>query len=125
MGYWLWGYYGLVAIFPANQLGKSRNVWTTGGYGLSGVWVIGVPTVVSSPSWRSLLTTSQMTVSLVSVRIGLSTIIDAFSEELLIDFGEMKGSHTGENMGAAVWDTMERYGLKEKVWYITFALFSR
>jgi hypothetical protein len=37
--------YGFFIIFPANQLGKSENVWVIGKYGLLEVWVIGVSTV--------------------------------------------------------------------------------
>ena len=34
-----------------------------------------------------------------------------FAEELLIDFQELIGQHSGENMAEAVWATMELYGL--------------
>jgi hypothetical protein len=44
------------------------------------------------------------------------------SEELLIDFRELLGEHSGENMAEAVWATMELYGLIGKVssgpWFI-------
>jgi len=36
-------------------------------------------------------------------------------EELLIDFQELIGSHSGENMAEAVWATMVLYGLIGKV----------
>jgi hypothetical protein len=36
-------------------------------------------------------------------------------EELLIDFRELIGPHSGENMAEAVWATMELYGLVGKV----------
>ena len=36
-------------------------------------------------------------------------------EELLIDFQELIGQHSGENMAEAVWATMELYGLIGKV----------
>lgn len=36
-------------------------------------------------------------------------------EELLIDFRELVGEHSGENMADAVWATLELYGLKERV----------
>ena len=36
-------------------------------------------------------------------------------EELLIDFRELIGEHSGENMAEAVYNTLELYGLKEKV----------
>ncbi|KAF7370018.1 Transposase-like protein [Mycena sanguinolenta] len=32
-------------------------------------------------------------------------------EECLIDFRELVGQHSGENMGAAVWQTVEKFGL--------------
>jgi hypothetical protein len=37
------------------------------------------------------------------------------TEELLIDFRELLGEHSGENMAEAVWATMELYGLIGKV----------
>jgi hypothetical protein len=37
------------------------------------------------------------------------------TEELLIDFRELIGEHSGENMAEAVWVTMELYGLIGKV----------
>jgi hypothetical protein len=33
-------------------------------------------------------------------------------DELLIDFQEVMGEHSGENLGAVVWNTLEIYGLK-------------
>ncbi|KAI0279967.1 hypothetical protein BC826DRAFT_880057, partial [Russula brevipes] len=36
-------------------------------------------------------------------------------EELLIDFRELLGEHSGENMAEAVWATMELYGLVGKI----------
>ena len=36
-------------------------------------------------------------------------------EEVLIDFKEIVGAHTGENMANLVWETMILYGLKGKV----------
>ncbi|KAI0685699.1 hypothetical protein BC835DRAFT_1251961, partial [Cytidiella melzeri] len=32
-------------------------------------------------------------------------------EELLINFWELSGEHSGENMAEAVWATLELYGL--------------
>ncbi len=40
-------------------------------------------------------------------------------EELLIDFRELIGEHSGENMAKAVWVTMELYGLVRKVSFWT------
>ena len=36
-------------------------------------------------------------------------------EELLIDFRELVGEHTGENMAEAVWETLKLYGLHDRV----------
>ncbi|KAJ7853197.1 hypothetical protein B0H13DRAFT_1643130, partial [Mycena leptocephala] len=36
-------------------------------------------------------------------------------EEMLIDFREMVGEHSGENMAEEVWNCIEMYGLQEKV----------
>jgi len=38
-----------------------------------------------------------------------------FLDELLIDFRELVGPHSGKNMAEAVWATMELYGLVGKV----------
>ena len=37
------------------------------------------------------------------------------TEELLIDFRELIGEHSGENMAEAVWETLKRYGLENRV----------
>ncbi|KAJ7182073.1 hypothetical protein C8R46DRAFT_885098, partial [Mycena filopes] len=34
-------------------------------------------------------------------------------EEMLIDFRELVGEHSGANMADAVWDTFEKYGLED------------
>lgn len=36
------------------------------------------------------------------------------SEKLLIDFRELKGSHTGKNLVAAMWETIQLYGLEAR-----------
>ena len=36
-------------------------------------------------------------------------------EELLIDFRELIGEHSGENMAAALWETLTQYGLIGRV----------
>ena len=36
-------------------------------------------------------------------------------EELLIDFYELMGAHSGENMAAVVWSTLELYGIENRV----------
>ena len=40
---------------------------------------------------------------------------NSIAEELLIDFHELIGAHTGENMAQAVWATLGKYGLKGRV----------
>lgn len=37
------------------------------------------------------------------------------AEELLIDFQELIGPHTGENMATVVWSTLEMFGIEAKV----------
>jgi hypothetical protein len=36
-------------------------------------------------------------------------------QELLIDFHEMDGAHSGANMAEATWDTLLRFGLENRV----------
>ena len=38
-----------------------------------------------------------------------------FIEELLIDFRELVGEHSGENMAEVVWETLRQYGLVGRV----------
>jgi alpha-galactosidase len=38
-----------------------------------------------------------------------------YTDELLIDFRELSGEHSGENMAQALFDTLERYGLKARL----------
>lgn len=52
----------------------------------------------------------------------MSALISVFSsadpailDELLIDFQELIGAHTGENMAEVVWETIDLYGLKGRV----------
>jgi hypothetical protein len=47
--------------------------------------------------------------------LNLFTHLPTITEELLIDFRELIGEHSGENMAEAVWATMELYGLVGKV----------
>jgi hypothetical protein len=44
--------------------------------------------------------------------------MSSFAEELLIDFRELIGQHSGENMAEAVWATMELYGLVGKACFV-------
>ena len=37
------------------------------------------------------------------------------SDELLIDFRELLGEHSGENLAHAVYDTLNTYGLKGRI----------
>ena len=37
------------------------------------------------------------------------------SEEVLIDFKELKGEHSGDNMADSVWETIKLYEIQEKV----------
>jgi hypothetical protein len=37
------------------------------------------------------------------------------TEELLIDFRELTGEHSGENMAEAVWETLKQYDLIGRV----------
>ena len=66
--------------------------------------------------WRLSLIISQMrgnAVSFQSVFIYIWLILSL--EELLIDFQELLGEHSGENMAAVVWSTLEKYGIQNKV----------
>jgi hypothetical protein len=44
-------------------------------------------------------------------------------EELLIDFQELVGQHSGENMAAVVWSTLETYDIQDKVCSNDISLF--
>ena len=37
------------------------------------------------------------------------------TEELLVDFREMLGEHSGENIAEAVWETLVTYGIEGRV----------
>jgi hypothetical protein len=37
------------------------------------------------------------------------------SEELLIDFRELEGEHSGANMAEATWETLTCYGIENRV----------
>jgi hypothetical protein len=37
------------------------------------------------------------------------------SEEVLVDFKELVGEHSGENLAEIVWSTLEMYGIEKKV----------
>ncbi|KAJ6612449.1 hypothetical protein B0H10DRAFT_1807344, partial [Mycena sp. CBHHK59/15] len=40
---------------------------------------------------------------------------DGKLEECLIDFRELVGEHSGENMAATLWETVEKFGLVGRV----------
>ena len=42
------------------------------------------------------------------------------TEESLIDFHELLGCHSGENLADAVWDTLRTFGIQGKVSIILF-----
>ena len=64
---------------------------------------------------QSLRTTLQMKVNSVSARSDNQSFSNRFSEEILIDFHELLGEHSGDNMADAVWETLEKYGLVNRV----------
>lgn len=43
-------------------------------------------------------------------------------EEILLDFREMVGAHSGENMSEAMWSTLVEYGIEEKASIIYVSL---
>jgi hypothetical protein len=45
-----------------------------------------------------------------------------FTEELLIDFRELVGEHSGENMAEVVWETLNQYSLVGRVRFIPLQL---
>ena len=45
----------------------------------------------------------------------LVVILSLVTEELLIDFRELLGEHSGENMAEAVWETLVMYGIEGRV----------
>jgi len=47
--------------------------------------------------------------------LGCLTHLFNAPEELLIDFRELIGEHSGENMAEAVWETLKQYGLIGRV----------
>jgi len=54
------------------------------------------------------------------IRFGLLYVTESRAyiptiEEMLLDFQELIGEHSGENMADVVWSTLEEYGLLKKV----------
>ncbi|KAF8999454.1 hypothetical protein BDQ17DRAFT_1172371, partial [Cyathus striatus] len=43
-------------------------------------------------------------------------------EELLIDFQEMLGKHTGKNMASVIWKTLQIYGLDSSSKILAFVM---
>jgi hypothetical protein len=68
-------------------------------------------------SWPSSLTTQIRMGSLVRMITLLLLLIvtRSVAEELLIDFRELIGEHSGENMADAVWETLIMYGIEGRV----------
>jgi hypothetical protein len=50
-----------------------------------------------------------------SLKSTLGFLADQAVEEVLIDFQEIIGEHSGENLAHTVWETLELYGLKGHV----------
>jgi hypothetical protein len=51
----------------------------------------------------------------VSIHIIYNRNARLVAEELLIDFQELLGKHSGENMAEAVWETLVMYGIEGRV----------
>lgn len=45
------------------------------------------------------------------------------TEEMLLDFRELTAEHSGNNMCDVLWDTLEAYGIEDKVSYTTDVFF--
>jgi hypothetical protein len=72
--------------------------------------------VINMPSSLSWPIMSLMTVPLVSCPFQLydcASWVHVSAEELLINFKEIIGQHTGENLAEAVWGTLELYGITD------------
>jgi len=50
-----------------------------------------------------------------SCNLSLLPVTYGLIEEVLIDFHELLGSHTGENIADVVWETLEMYGIEQCV----------
>lgn len=74
----------------------------------------GLPAIIM-PFWQLLLITWQKKETAVLYDTCLLTLIDHSLDELLIDFRELIGPHSGENMASVVWSTLEFYGIEDKV----------
>ena len=53
---------------------------------------------------------------------GLNNVL--VTEELIIDFREVIGDHSGANMAEVVWGTLMLYELTDKVLYACFGVYS-
>ncbi len=69
------------------------------------------------PLWQLLYITLVMLASWMRHLISFCSdmLIYFQTEECLIDFHELIGEHSGENMANSVWETIELYGLKGQV----------
>jgi hypothetical protein len=56
-----------------------------------------------------------------SLKSRLGFLADEAVEEVLIDFREIIGEHSGENLAHAVWETLELYGLKGRISVLCFS----
>jgi len=77
--------------------------------------------VMVMPFWWLLLIMWETIDNMVWVALILNHFLLIFCvEELLIDFHEFMGAHSGENMAAVVWSTLELYGIENKVCQFPF-----
>ena len=60
-----------------------------------------------------------------SLTVFIFGFTDPLTEESLIDFYELLGQHTDENIADAVWDTLGTFGIQEKVNTIYFGINTR
>lgn len=76
---------------------------------------------IGMPFWQLWPIISQMRVNLVRFQLAVDyRVLIYLVEEMLIDFHELVGEHSGENMAEAVWQTLETYGLLGRVRKVTF-----
>jgi hypothetical protein len=71
--------------------------------------------MLSSPLWPITSQTMAPLVSCLFRLFDFCSLFRVFAEELLIDFKEIIGQHSGENLAGAVWGTLELYRITDKV----------
>jgi hypothetical protein len=64
-------------------------------------------------------------ISVNAIRQRAAKLLWLSTEELLIDFRELVGKHSGENLAEAVWQTMGLYGLRGRVCHPRYLLLKR